>query len=310
MIISLTIRISLLLLAASALLALAVSALGGILPAEPPMALPLGPAMNLDIYLIDPARGVFASITKNEYWDGEPKVSPDGRRVAFSSLMTGNGAIYLADLDTLQLHRLTNDMFFNGQPAWSPNGQLIVYASERNTGRNLYVIHADGSNPRRLTDTDGADFAPAWSPDGKWIAFSIAGTGDPGEIYVIDTDGKQLQPFTDYRGIDIHPAWSPDGKRLAFASDRDGSLNIYVMATDCLDTTSGCALENPRQLTRRSVNPATLWWSPDGRHILYWERVIGMPEIYALDTNCDVLPAVCAPKRLTNLGHSLALRGG
>lgn len=302
-------RLAVLLVAAGALLVVTSASLGAFFPA-PPLALPLGPAMNLDIYLIDSLRGVVAPLTRNGYWDGEPSVSPDSRRVAFSSLLTGNGAIYVADLDTLSLRRLTNDLFFNGQPAWSPDGERIAYTSERNTGRNLYLVNADGSNPRRLTDTDGADFAPAWSPDGERIAFSIAGVGDPGEIYVIGVDGQQLQPFTDYRGIDIHPAWSPDGQWLAFASDRDGRLNVYMMATACLDTARGCELENPRQLTRQGVNPATLWWSRDGRQILYWERVIGTPEIYALDAGCDVLPAACIPRQITNLAQSLALRGG
>lgn len=287
---------------------LAASALGRMWSGQPPLALPLGPAMNLDIYLIDPERRVLAALTKNEYWDGEPSVSRDGRYVVFSSLLSGNGAIYLADLETLALRRLTNDTFFNGQPALSPDGQRVVYSSERNTGRNLYLVNADGSNPRRLTDTDGADYAPAWSPDGHRIAFSMAGMGDPGEIYVIQADGQGLQPFTDHRGIDIHPAWSPDAQWIAFASDRDGSLNIYMMATACLDKAAGCALENPRQLTHQGVNPATLWWSADGRHILYWERVIGVPEIYALDTGCDLLPAACRPEAITHLARSLALR--
>ena len=287
---------------------LAASGLGNVLPAAPPYALPLGSSMNLDIYVIDAARGVFANLSKNELWDGEPAVSPDGRQVVFTSLMSGNGSIYVADLDTLALRRLTNDYYFNGQAAWSPDGTQIVYASERNSGRNLYLINADGSRLRQLMMTAGQDFAPSWSPDGERIAFSMSGSGDPGEIYVYDLASRDLLQFTFYRGIDVRPAWSPDGRWLAFASDRDGSMNLYMLATACLDKVEGCQVENPRQLTRSGVNAATLWWSGDGQHLLYWERTIGTPEIYALAADCDILPNRCVPERVTHLEWSLVLR--
>lgn len=308
MIIRLFIRWSgLLLCFCTAIIIIALSA-GHLLPAAPPFALPLGSSMNLDIYLIDSVRGVFANLTRNDLWDGEPVVSPDGRHVAFSSLMSGNGAIYVADVETLALRRLTNDNNFNGQAAWSPDGKQIVYASDRNNGRNLYVMNADGSRLRRLLATEGQDFSPSWSPDGRRIVFSMAEPSDPGEIYVYDLDSRDTDRFTFYRGIDVHPAWSPDGDWLAFASDRDGSMNVYMMATACLDTPEGCQSENPRQLTRWGVNAATLWWSTDGQHILYWERMIGTPEIYALDVNCDLRPYRCIPERLTHLEWSLVLR--
>lgn len=287
---------------------LAASGLGSVLPAAPPYALPLGSSMNLDIYVIDAARGVFANLSKNELWDGEPAVSPDGRQVVFTSLMSGNGSIYVADLDTLALRRLTNDYYFNGQAAWSPDGTQIVYASERNSGRNLYLINADGSRLRQLMMTAGQDFAPSWSPDGERIAFSMSGNGDPGEIYVYDLASRDLLRFTFYRGIDVRPAWSPDGRWLAFASDRDGSMNLYMLTTACLDKLEGCQVENPRQLSRWGVNAATLWWSGDGQRLLYWERTIGTPEIYALEADCDILPNRCVPERVTHLEWSLVLR--
>lgn len=283
--------------------------IGRALPVSPPVVLPLGLGMNLDIYLLEVRRGLAANLTKNDWWDGEPAVSPDGRRVIFASLRDGVAALYVADLETLALRQLTTDAFYNEQAAWSPDGAQLVYASERG-GRDLYLIDADGTNGRRLTTTDYPDFAPAWSPDGRQIAYSMAGVGDPGEIYVISADGRTTRRFTYYRGIDVRPAWSPDGRWLAFASDRDGSLNLYMMAADCLEMPDGCEVANPRQLTRGGVNPAALWWSPDGEQILYWERVIGTPEVYALEAGCDIQPGGCRPRQLTNLGRSGVFGGG
>ncbi len=283
--------------------------IGRVLPAALPVVLPLGPGMNLDIYLLDIERGLAANLTKNKLWDGEPVLSPDGRRVVFLSLQAGTSALFVADLDTLRLRRLTTDSFINEQPAWSPDGTQIVYASERGGERDLYVIGLDGTPPRQLTFTDGRDYAPAWSPDGTRIAYSLAGVGDPGEIFVVSVDGQTTRRLTYHRGLDVRPAWSPDGRWLAFASDRDGSLNLYRIAAACLDMPAGCEITNPRQLTRAGANPAALWWSPDGQQLFYWERAIGTPEIYALEADCDLQPGGCRPRQLTNLGRSALFRG-
>src|SRR5262245_4297795 len=49
------------------------------------------------------------------------------------------------------------------------------------------------------------------------------------EIYLVNIDGKGAKSLTPDKGENSYPAWSPDGKSIAFASDRDGTMNIYVM---------------------------------------------------------------------------------
>lgn len=293
-----------------ALLAAALVAwgLGRALPADPPVALPLGRGLNMDIYLLDLPRGVFANLSKNALWDGDPAVSPDGRQVAYASLDGGGASLYRYDLDTGQAHRLTDGTAGSGEPHWSPDGLRLVFsASPSGSRQDIFAMNADGSGQRRLTDYPGGDYTPRWSPDGRRIAFVSDRQGNPADIYVMDADGSRPRRLTYHPGYDIRPAWSPDGAWLAFASDRDGSLNLYRLPTACLESAAGCEAENPRQLTRWGVNIGDLWWSADGAAVLFWERSIGVPELYRLEVDCDIRPGGCIPQRLTHLGRSLTL---
>ena len=64
----------------------------------------------------------------------------------------------------------------------------------------------------------------AISPDGRTICFSYKGN-----LYTVPTTGGQAQHLTYHRAYDTHPVWSPSGKRIAFMSDREGSLDIWLI---------------------------------------------------------------------------------
>ncbi len=68
---------------------------------------------------------------------------------------------------------------------------------------------------------------PAISPDGSQIAFTYKG-----DIYTVPTTGGKATMLTTNPAHDTQPIWSPDGKTIAFASDRDGSMDVYVVSKD------------------------------------------------------------------------------
>ncbi len=302
----LTLRAGLALAAAGWLLALLAGGLGRLIPSGELAAIPLGLGMSLDIYLLDLERGLFANLTRTTAWEGYPALSPDGRRVVFSSFRDGSGELYVQTIGEQTAQRITHSIAFDGEAAWSPDGQQIVFVMSDSGLQNLFVSDLAGL-PRVLYRTAGLEASPAWSPDGCYIAFIAARGGDPADIYLMNADGSGMRPVTRQPGYDLFPAWSPDGRHLAFASDRGGRLDLYALATACLETPAGCTLENPRQLTRGGAPIEKLWWSRDGKRLLYLERTVGLPEIYAVDFGCDLEAGGCFPRPITQLRQSLRL---
>ncbi len=194
-------------------------------------------------------------LTTSPGYDAEGVVSPDGKRIAFTSLRDGDLDVYTMNVDGSDVRRLTTTLGYDGGPFFSPDSKLIVYrAWHPATAREiadykallaqelvqplqmeLWVMNADGSNQRQLTHLGGANFAPYFHPDGKRIIFA-SNYRDPSsekfDLYLINLDGTGLTQVTTSSGFDAFPMFSPDGKQLVFASNRFGSAphetNLFV----------------------------------------------------------------------------------
>ena len=66
---------------------------------------------------------------------------------------------------------------------------------------------------------------PAISPDGSTIAFAYKG-----DLYCVPANGGEARQLTTNAAYDSQPIWSPDGKKIAFTSNREGSLDVYVIS--------------------------------------------------------------------------------
>lgn len=123
---------------------------------------PMGPAVHSEIRVDDnPVQARRIS---------EPKISPDGKKVAFEAL----GRLWVMDLTDRTPHRLTDADVGEFQPSWSPDGQFIVYATWKNMTEagHLYRIKASGERrPERLTENAAYYGCPTYSPDGDRIIF-------------------------------------------------------------------------------------------------------------------------------------------
>lgn len=103
-----------------------------------------------------------------------PRISPDGRFVAFSQERAGAGRdLYVLSLETREPpRRLTDDDALDLQPAWFPDGERLLFASDRTGIFNLYEISIDGTNVFRRTNVLTGAFQPDVSPDGRWVAWT------------------------------------------------------------------------------------------------------------------------------------------
>jgi TolB protein len=206
-----------------------------------------------------------------------PHVSPDGAKVAFSSV-SGGWEIKMYSLD---LNRLVHFPTFGGtnlSPAWSSDGAKIAFSSSRTGDPEIYVADASGSNLRRVTDFKGPDVSPTWNPKTNAQIAWVSGRSGLPQIYMMESDGTNPQRLTD-QGYAVSPSWSPNGQFLTFAWIRHygpgapGAQDIYLM---------DIASRKWVQLTHdggRNDFPA---WSPDGRHIVFQSNRSGREEIWTM----------------------------
>ena len=194
----------------------------------------------------DSAGGELYASTPVVYGYYSPTWSPDGTRVAFSSLGepgTRNPSdIFSINPDGSDLRRLTRNLDAR-DPAWSPDGARIAFRRYRG---NIFVVAADGGDVRQLTGdddlTDAGDFfdwAPAWSPDGARIAFERS-VGTSSTIIVTCADGTGLRQLPN-TGFNRDPAWSPDGTRIAFGHSADEIGPYKIRIVDVVDLTESQA---------------------------------------------------------------------
>jgi Tol biopolymer transport system component len=96
---------------------------------------------------------------------GNPTFSPDGKRIAYSRIVTGtsNTEVYVKTLATGVVTRLTNSGKHDGEPSWSPDGSRIAFASDRSGRPQIWTMSSStGGSLVRITNSSRDDVEPAW----------------------------------------------------------------------------------------------------------------------------------------------------
>lgn len=189
-----------------------------------------------------------------------PTFSNDGTRFVFSSDLTGNSTIWIANRDGSKAYPLVN-WFGSNQidPDWSADGKTIVFSSDRESNNyDIWTILADGTKAIRLTSNSGDNRHPRYSPDGRRILFTSNRTGKD-ELWYMSADGSSQKAIGLQSILINDPAWSPDGSKIVYAgclrppngsAITDGVCNLYTITLDASVT---------KQITFGKVND----WSPD-----------------------------------------------
>jgi TolB protein len=207
-----------------------------------------------------------------------PRISPDGSRLALSSLTKSGWEILMFSID---LNRTVSFPHFGGtnlSPAWSPDGTRLALSSSRGGHSEIYVCDASGANLHAMTTGRGLDVSPTWNrKTGAQIAFVDDSTRLP-QIYTMEADGTNQQRMTD-QGYAVDPNWSPNGQFLAMAWKRNygpgepGSRDIYLMDV---------ASKQWVQLTHEGGAHDSPSWAPDGRHIVFQSNRSGKDELWMM----------------------------
>ncbi len=207
-----------------------------------------------DIFRADPEGAKLVRLTDTPGYDAEAVYSPDGERIVFTSIRTGDLELFMMRPDGTEVEQLTDMPGYDGGAFFSRDGRSIVWRASRPQGKKLadyrsllaqnlirpgqldiYIMDLEDRKPVQLTDNGAANFGPYWHPDGRHIIFS-SNLADPKgrnfDLYVIDIETRTIEPITTYPGFDGFPMFSYDGKQLVFASNRNGKVrgetNVFI----------------------------------------------------------------------------------
>lgn len=256
-----------------------------------------------DLYVMPIAGGEARALTQGMAWDMQPRFSPDGQWIAFTSDRGGGDNVWVVARGggepkpepkqvTKEDFRLVNS------PVWSPDGNFIAvrkhFVKHRSLGTGeIWLYHVSGGKGVPMTEkvNDQKDVGePAFSPDGAFVYYSLDNTPgstfeynkDPyGEIYAIkrlERASGRIETLVGGPGGAARPTPSPDGKSLAFIRRVGGTGGAADKTTLMVrDLVSGAerpvfaGLDRDMQETWaiHGVYPA-MAWTPDSRELVFW----------------------------------------
>jgi imidazolonepropionase-like amidohydrolase/Tol biopolymer transport system component len=246
-----------------------------------------------DLYVVPIGGGDAKALTRGIAWDEQPRYSPDGRWIAFTSDRAGGDNLWVMERAGKKPTQVTKESFrLLNSPAWTPDSEFIAgrkhFTSTRSAGAGeVWLYHRSGGDGVQMTarPNDQKDLGePAFSPDGRYLYYSQDTTPgsvfqynkDPnGQIYVIqrlDRQSGEVEVFVNGPGGSIRPTPSPDGKSLAFLRRIRGKTVLHVR-----DLASGRdravfdGMERDLQeaWAIHGVYPG-ISWTPDSRAIVAW----------------------------------------
>jgi len=174
-----------------------------------------------DIFTVPAEKGPTRNLTNtSSAHDKEADWSPDGKRIAFLSDMTGEDELYVIDQEgNGKPEQLTNDgAEMRYHPSWSPDGERIAF-SDKN-GR-LYVVEVGSKKKVQIADEKNnfvTDYT--WSPNGGHLAFSLSDETGYRSIYIWSVGDGETRRITGPDFNEFEPVWDPNGEYLYYFSDR------------------------------------------------------------------------------------------
>ncbi len=210
---------------------------------------------SMDIFMADLNGKIVKQLTNSPFYDAEATISPDGKKMIYTSTKDGDIDLYIMDLKSGKEIKVTNELGYDGGAWFSPDGKKIIWRASRPkldaevkeykellaegmvapTNMEVYTANTDGSEVKQITQLGNANWAPAFMPDSKRIIFASnhqSKRGFPFNLYTMNGDGSNIQKISAEKSFDAFPMFSPNGKKIVFCSNRNNGgtrdTNIFV----------------------------------------------------------------------------------
>uniref|UniRef100_A0A0K0FLM1 EGF-like domain-containing protein n=1 Tax=Strongyloides venezuelensis TaxID=75913 RepID=A0A0K0FLM1_STRVS len=235
---------------------------------------------EFDIFIVNKYGKLIQQLTNTSGYDAEAVLSPDGSKIAFTSMRTGDLELFTMNVDGTDLRQITYDLGYDGGSFFSPDGTKLVFRASRPktteevklyktllrynmvepVAMELFVVNVDGTNLRQITHLGGSNWAPYYLNDNKRIIFSSDFNATEGfssfDLYVINDDGTGLEHVTkDPYNFNAFPMMNYEGTKIVWGSSRnapfpttkdDAQINLFL--ADWIDqkitTKSSNSLQN------------------------------------------------------------------
>ncbi len=208
----------------------------------------------MELWQLDLPSGHAHALTHAGAVNVEPRLSPDGRRIAWVSTQgTGHFNLFIADIGEdglrnarplLGERRSTLDRYYYSafddaiNPSWSPDGQSLLYVANPETGwgtGDLWTVPLDAPAQRRrlLSEETSWSARPELAPDGKRVLFSSYHGRQTHQLWLTTMQGAAPLPLTFGDSDRRNARWSPDGTRVAYIGNAgaDGNTQLVVLET-------------------------------------------------------------------------------
>ena len=199
---------------------------------------------DFDIFVADLDGKITKQLTNSPGYDAEATISPDGKKIVFTSIRSGDLEIYTMDIDGSNVKQITHDLGYDGGAFFSPDSKKLVFRASRPktpeeikeykdflaqglvapVAMEIFTCNVDGSDMKQLTHLGKANWAPYFTPDGRKIIFSsnhAATRGFAFQLYTINLDGTGLERVTANGNFNAFAMFSHDGKKIAWSSNRN-----------------------------------------------------------------------------------------
>jgi dipeptidyl aminopeptidase/acylaminoacyl peptidase len=167
-----------------------------------------GPGQDYVTYLVTPDGKDARPITK----DGlpidarNPAWSPNGRRLAFDSDLSGWHSIGILEIEKYEIAWLKGNQWERYSPAWSPDGMNLVYVAA-NGAETWLELWREGNPPLRMQQMEpGLHFSPTFTPDGDSIVFIFNNPSHPDDLWEISFRERNLRQLTQSMPLSLQKA--------------------------------------------------------------------------------------------------------
>uniref|UniRef100_A0A0N4ZSD5 DPPIV_N domain-containing protein n=1 Tax=Parastrongyloides trichosuri TaxID=131310 RepID=A0A0N4ZSD5_PARTI len=233
---------------------------------------------EFDIFIVNKYGKLVQQLTNTSGYDAEAVLSPDGSKIAFTSMRTGDLELFTMNVDGSDLRQITFDLGYDGGSFFSPDGKKLVFRASRPksaadvelyktllkynmvepVAMELFVVNVDGTNLRQITHLGKSSWAPYYLNDNKRIIFSSDFNATEGfssfDLYVINDDGTGLEHVTnDPYNFNAFPMMNYEGTKIVWGSSRnapfptsrdDATINLFLADWVDLPKSNNSSIKN------------------------------------------------------------------